>query len=138
VNPRGRDPHLTRHLVSALADNAERRWICEVVDSGFHNGAHCTPREPHAGWSCGWYWRSTIKAKAPERIPPPEPLIGTLSLTASTLDVLDDVLNYGKMCADDDESGPGLDSFKRAKLRELIAQVEDLRENLDEQGTGRR
>ncbi len=38
----------------------DRRWTCRVVSSGYHNGAHCTPSEPHNKevWSCGY--RTTI------------------------------------------------------------------------------
>lgn len=33
----------------------DRRWVCYVVRSGYHNGAHCTPRDPHgATWNCGY------------------------------------------------------------------------------------
>jgi hypothetical protein len=132
MNPLGRHPDLTKHLVTQLADSAERRWICEVVDSGFHNGAHCDPRDPHPGWDCGWYWRSTIKAKAPPRTLKPEPIVGTISVTAATLDVLDDALNYSKRCAnDDDESGPQFDANQRAQLRLLIADVQTIREKID-------
>lgn len=35
----------------------ERRWRCEVFSSGFHNGATCTPGDPHGGrWSCEYRW----------------------------------------------------------------------------------
>ena len=32
-----------------------RRWVCYVVRSGYHNGAHCNAREPHdQSWGCGY------------------------------------------------------------------------------------
>jgi hypothetical protein len=31
-----------------------RRWVCEVVRSGYHNGAGCSPTDAHEGWDCGW------------------------------------------------------------------------------------
>lgn len=32
----------------------DRRWVCEVLRSGYHNGATCNPRDPHSGWNCGY------------------------------------------------------------------------------------
>ncbi len=29
-----------------------RRWVCEVVRSGYHNGAGCSPKDPHGDWNC--------------------------------------------------------------------------------------
>lgn len=41
------------------------RWVCTVVASGFHNGAPCTPDEPHGGnWSCGWFYRLRTRASS--------------------------------------------------------------------------
>ena len=35
----------------------ERRFICRVVSTGYHNGAACNSNEPHgADWRCGYYW----------------------------------------------------------------------------------
>lgn len=32
-----------------------RRWVCAVVRSGFHNGAHCDAYDPHdKAWGCGY------------------------------------------------------------------------------------
>ena len=40
-----------------LAALFERRWVCRVVSSGYHNGCHCTPGDPHGeDWNCGWRW----------------------------------------------------------------------------------
>jgi len=56
-----RHPKLTKGIITKLADAADLRWICDVVDSGYHNGARCNPREPHGGdWACGYYWRATV------------------------------------------------------------------------------
>ena len=36
-----------------------RQWVCWVVESGYHNGCHCYPSDPHHdGWGCGWYWKA--------------------------------------------------------------------------------
>lgn len=35
-----------------------RHWRCSVVASGFHNGARCTPEDPHDGWPCAFVWQS--------------------------------------------------------------------------------
>lgn len=37
-----------------------RRWVCNVVRSGYHNGAFCTPDEPHREWGCGFRWESSL------------------------------------------------------------------------------
>ena len=29
-----------------------RRWVCQVVRSGYHNGSGCGPEEPHGWWGC--------------------------------------------------------------------------------------
>jgi hypothetical protein len=59
-----RHPKLTKRTITMLADDADLRWICGVVDSGFHNGAGCHPGEDHhdESWRCGWYWRATVPA----------------------------------------------------------------------------
>jgi hypothetical protein len=66
--PIPRDPRLSRHMVTKLADNADHVWRCEVVSSGYHNGARCSPKEPHGGWNCGWAWTSTISAPPPSKL----------------------------------------------------------------------
>lgn len=39
-----------------------RRWVCEVMRSGFHNGARCTPDDPHGGrWQCAWYYERLLR-----------------------------------------------------------------------------
>lgn len=60
--------HVVRHLTgeyddfkfdnpaATLRDLFERRWVCTVVSSGYHNGAGCAPGEPHSGWGCGYRW----------------------------------------------------------------------------------
>lgn len=38
-----------------LLDRFTRRWVCQVVRTGFHNGARCSPDDPHdPSWRCGW------------------------------------------------------------------------------------
>ncbi len=38
-----------------------RRWVCQVVRSGFHNGARCHPGDgDHAGWRCGFRWELSL------------------------------------------------------------------------------
>jgi hypothetical protein len=32
----------------------ERHWVCQVVRTGFHNGAFCNESDPHKDWDCGW------------------------------------------------------------------------------------
>jgi hypothetical protein len=31
-----------------------KHWVCEVVRSGFHNGAMCSPSDPHDDWGCAY------------------------------------------------------------------------------------
>lgn len=40
--------------LSGLMEQRVTRWACVVVESGYHNGARCTPDEPHADWGCGY------------------------------------------------------------------------------------
>lgn len=36
-------------------------WVCMVVHTGFHNGAGCSPEEPHGDdWECGWHCHALI------------------------------------------------------------------------------
>jgi hypothetical protein len=46
--------------VSALQEKFDRRWVCQVTRSGFHNGCGCRPSEPHGGWNCGWRWEASL------------------------------------------------------------------------------
>jgi len=48
----------------------EKRWVCGVVRSGFHNGSNCTPTEGEPqghhdpSWGCGYrYEISWTEAK---------------------------------------------------------------------------
>ncbi len=60
-------PTMTETERDRIIANARHRWVCGVVASGFHNGAHCTPDDPHGGrWGCGWHWTSSIRAEAPK------------------------------------------------------------------------
>lgn len=56
-----------------LASTFTRRWVCNVVRSGYHNGAHCTPDEPHTAWECGYRWESTLSDEDMERLVTTEP-----------------------------------------------------------------
>lgn len=54
-----------RNMWRARAEDAERRiaaveaakhirWVCEVYESGYHNGCRCNADDPHLGrWNCG-------------------------------------------------------------------------------------
>lgn len=48
--------------LTGLADHLTKRWVCEVVRSGYHNGASCRSSEPHSGWGCGYYYEASIRA----------------------------------------------------------------------------
>ncbi len=38
-----------------------RRWVCQVAKSNFHNGAHCSPDYPHdEPWDCGYRWEASL------------------------------------------------------------------------------
>jgi hypothetical protein len=37
-----------------------RHWVCYVVRSGYHNGAKCTPLDPHDDWSCGYRTEASL------------------------------------------------------------------------------
>lgn len=38
-------------------------WRCVVVTSGFHNGAYCSPDDPHdaSTWGCGYVYSLTVR-----------------------------------------------------------------------------
>jgi len=40
---------------ATVRDLFEKRWRCDVVASGFHNGAHCDPDDGHDD-RCGYRW----------------------------------------------------------------------------------
>jgi hypothetical protein len=45
----------------------ERKWVCEVVRSGYHNGAHCRPSDPHGtDWGCSAQWVAQNLPDTPE------------------------------------------------------------------------
>ena len=46
----------TKSALETLQELFVRRWRCEVLSSGFHNGATCNPNEPHQGWDCEYKW----------------------------------------------------------------------------------
>jgi hypothetical protein len=47
-----------------MSDRIEvsHRWVCQVVRSGYHNGAHCRPDEPHRDWGCGYRYELSVAA----------------------------------------------------------------------------
>ena len=53
-------------MAQALREASVKRWICEVVRSGYHNGAHCSPVDPHEGWNCGYFYEYTYCVPAAE------------------------------------------------------------------------
>jgi hypothetical protein len=73
-NPNGRAiKHVLRHLdgdyddmpftnpAATMRDLFTRRWACNVVATGYSNGARCDPTEPHgADWRCGYYWQASL------------------------------------------------------------------------------
>lgn len=45
--------------VVTLKDRFHREWACQVVDSGFHSGAGCSPGDHHTyPWNCGFKWKA--------------------------------------------------------------------------------
>lgn len=47
-------------LLERVKARFARRWVCQVLRSGFHNGCECSPREPHDGWRCGFRWEASL------------------------------------------------------------------------------
>jgi hypothetical protein len=41
-------------------DVFDRRWVCMVVRTGYHNGCRCTPSDPHGGWGCEYRWEASL------------------------------------------------------------------------------
>lgn len=41
-------------VMYAALPHLERKWVCYVVRSGYHNGARCSADDPHDAWGCGW------------------------------------------------------------------------------------
>ena len=37
-------------------------WVCAVVRSGYHNGAGCSPRDPHEDWDCQYRYETSLPA----------------------------------------------------------------------------
>lgn len=39
-----------------------RRWVCQVLRSGYHNGSACNPDSPHdpTFWRCGYRWEASL------------------------------------------------------------------------------
>lgn len=48
-------------MTKAIDDLFTRRWVCQVLRSGFHNGCPCAPGDPHDGdWGCGYRWECSL------------------------------------------------------------------------------
>lgn len=49
-------------LVINVGPLLHRRWVCQIVRTGYHNGAGCRASEPHHGddWGCGWRFEMSI------------------------------------------------------------------------------
>jgi len=46
----------------------ERRWICQVLRSGYHNGATCNPSDPHGNdWGCSYRYEASLNEATYER-----------------------------------------------------------------------
>jgi hypothetical protein len=57
-------PEQARQIIAL----ANKRWVCEVVSSGTHNGAGCTAKVPHGGWwVCGERYTLSVPAEVVER-----------------------------------------------------------------------
>lgn len=54
----------------ALSEAFQRRWVCQVVRSGYHNGAGCQPDEPHGDWGCGVRWEASLTERQWEALNP--------------------------------------------------------------------
>lgn len=39
-------------MIQVKEHDFEKRWVCQVVRSGYHNGANCSPNAPHGDWGC--------------------------------------------------------------------------------------
>jgi hypothetical protein len=49
---------------ATLREAFERRWVCRVVSTGYHNGAGCDPSDPHGpDWRCGYRWSASLTDK---------------------------------------------------------------------------
>lgn len=53
----------TEEIVVNIEPLLRRRWVCQVVRSGYHNGAGCTPSEHdhHGGWGCAYRFEMSIQ-----------------------------------------------------------------------------
>lgn len=53
---------MERTYVIIPKDQLTLRWVCQVVRSGYHNGAQCSPGEPHDHdyWGCEWRMELSI------------------------------------------------------------------------------
>ena len=49
-------------------ETVQARWVCQVVRSGYHNGAGCYANDPHPGWACGWRCEVSIPVPSAEHV----------------------------------------------------------------------
>jgi hypothetical protein len=63
----GYDELAVHSPAKVLRDLFERRWRCGVTASGYHNGAGCSPGDPHDGWGCGYRWMAPALTEAEAR-----------------------------------------------------------------------
>lgn len=74
---------MTRYIE---ADVLQKRWVCQVVRSGFHNGAGCIPNDPHHDieWGCGFRYELSVTPAEFERLTGPKvPKVETMDLTCN-------------------------------------------------------
>lgn len=56
------DRWLAQHDAEVKAEVLEKRWVCQVARSGYHNGASCRPNDAHNDWGCDYYYEASIRA----------------------------------------------------------------------------
>lgn len=54
-------PKKNEELVVNIEPLLIRRWVCQVVRSGYHNGANCRPDEPHVDWGCAYRFEFSLE-----------------------------------------------------------------------------
>lgn len=51
-------------VANALLNKFRKVWRCHVLRSGYHNGATCTPDDPHGpGWNCQYVYEAILTIK---------------------------------------------------------------------------
>lgn len=54
--------------LEALEQLLVKRWVCEVVRSGYHNGAGCSPKDPHGEWNCCYRYEISLTQEQYDRL----------------------------------------------------------------------